>query len=298
MNEGATDRDEERKRLETVAAAADTSLRKAIAKRKRLVSNIRGDLERHGNADTWKRFGDLLLAQTETARRDGTVVHVTDLFEEAQPQITIEIEENETVPEAAQRYFRRYAKARNALARADDRLAEIEEEIAGLERERQTVADALEAEDLEKLQALAGVPQKKAEKARAKKKAPPVTGVRIFTSSDGFEILVGRKARDNDYLTFRLARSLDTWLHAADYPGSHVVIRNAAKREIPPRTLIEAAQLAAFYSQGKSQVKAAVNYTQKKFVNKRKGFAPGLVSLAKFKTILVEPKIEGPKPRD
>ena len=109
---------------------------------------------------------------------------------------------------------------------------------------------------------------------------------------------LGRKARDNDYLTFRLARSLDTWLHAADYPGSHVVIRNAAKREIPPKTLLEAAQLAAFYSQGKSQVKAAVNYTQKKFVNKRKGFAPGLVSLAKFKTILVEPKVDGPKPRD
>jgi predicted ribosome quality control (RQC) complex YloA/Tae2 family protein len=55
--------------------------------------------------------------------------------------------------------------------------------------------------------------------------------------------------------------------------------------------MIEAAQLAAFYSQGKKQPKAAVHHTQKKFVNKPKGAAPGLVSLASFKTLLVEPKI-------
>ncbi|MEO7673741.1 MAG: NFACT RNA binding domain-containing protein [Pyrinomonadaceae bacterium] len=111
-----------------------------------------------------------------------------------------------------------------------------------------------------------------------------------FVSTDGFEILVGKKAKDNDYLTFRVAKSLDLWMHAADYPGSHVVIRNPNRKEIPHRTLLEAAQLAAFYSQGKSQPKAAVHYTQKKFVNKPKGAAPGLVSLASFKTILVIPE--------
>ncbi len=80
-------------------------------------------------------------------------------------------------------------------------------------------------------------------------------------------------------------------MHAADYPGSHVVIRNPNRKEVPHRTLLEAAQLAAFYSQGKSQTKAAVHYTQKKFVNKPKASAAGLVSLASFKTVLVEPKI-------
>jgi predicted ribosome quality control (RQC) complex YloA/Tae2 family protein len=78
-------------------------------------------------------------------------------------------------------------------------------------------------------------------------------------------------------------------MHAADYPGSHVVIRNPNRKAVPQRTLLEAAQLAAFYSQGKKQTKAAVNYTEKKFVNKPKGAAPGLVRLASFKTILVEP---------
>ena len=113
---------------------------------------------------------------------------------------------------------------------------------------------------------------------------------RSFISSDGFEILVGKKAKDNDFLTFRIAKSLDTWMHAADYPGSHVVVRNPGRTEIPQRTLLEAAQLAAFYSRGKTQTKAAVHYTQKKFVNRPKGAPPGLVSLASFKTLLVVPE--------
>lgn len=114
---------------------------------------------------------------------------------------------------------------------------------------------------------------------------------RTFVSSDGFEILVGKKAKDNDVLTLKVARSLDTWLHAADYPGSHVVVRQAGKKELPQRTLLEAAKLAAFYSQGRSQPKAAVHYTLKKFVSKPKGWAPGQVRLASFKTIMVEPEV-------
>ena len=126
--------------------------------------------------------------------------------------------------------------------------------------------------------------------ADLKKSTDQNSFARSFTSSDGFEILVGKRAKDNDKLTFRAAKSLDTWMHAADYPGSHVVIRNPSRREIPQRTLLEAAQLAAFYSQGKKQVKAAVHYTEKKYVNKPRGAAPGLVSLSKFKTLLVEPR--------
>lgn len=112
-------------------------------------------------------------------------------------------------------------------------------------------------------------------------------------SSDGLEILVGRRAADNDFLTFRIAKSLDVWLHAADYPGSHVVIRVAGRKEVPQRTILEAAQLAAFYSDARDKPKAAVNYAQRKFVNKPKRAAPGLVSLASFRTILVEPKVPG-----
>ena len=111
-----------------------------------------------------------------------------------------------------------------------------------------------------------------------------------YLSTDGLEILVGRAARDNDNLTFKVARPNDLWLHAADYPGSHVIVRNTTRKDIPHRTLIEAAQLAAYFSQANQDPKVDVHYTQRKFISKPKGVAPGLVRMSRFKNITVAPK--------
>jgi predicted ribosome quality control (RQC) complex YloA/Tae2 family protein len=78
-------------------------------------------------------------------------------------------------------------------------------------------------------------------------------------------------------------------MHAADYPGSHVVLRNPRRETVPQRSVIEAAQLAAFYSQAKELTKAAVHYTDRKFVSKPPKAKPGLVRLSSFKTVMVEP---------
>ncbi|MGH9762952.1 MAG: NFACT RNA binding domain-containing protein, partial [Blastocatellia bacterium] len=128
-------------------------------------------------------------------------------------------------------------------------------------------------------------PAKKGEKARK------VLG-RRFISSDGYEIIVGRTDIENDQITFRVAGSQDVWLHAADYPGSHVVIRNPTRKPIPHRTIVEAAEVTAFHSQAKREGKVAVNYTQKKFVSKPPKSKPGLVRISSFKTVLVEPRCD------
>ena len=113
--------------------------------------------------------------------------------------------------------------------------------------------------------------------------------MRRYRSSDGYEVLVGRTARDNDALTFRVARPNDLWLHAGDYPGSHVIVRNSSRSDIPHRTIIEAAQLAAKFSQAGRDSKVTIHYTRRKFLTKPKGAAPGLVRMSSFKTITVKP---------
>jgi predicted ribosome quality control (RQC) complex YloA/Tae2 family protein len=113
--------------------------------------------------------------------------------------------------------------------------------------------------------------------------------MRRYRSSDGYEVLVGRTARDNDQLTFRIARPNDLWLHAGDYPGSHVIVRNSSRNDIPHRTIVEAAQLAAKFSQASKDNKVNIHYTRRKFLTKPKGSAPGLVRMSSFKTITVEP---------
>jgi predicted ribosome quality control (RQC) complex YloA/Tae2 family protein len=276
-------------KIRSVVAAARNKVQQEISRRKRLANKLEADLANHGEPDKWKKFGDLLLANVGNARRDGGSVLVTDYFDETAPEITIPVDEKDSITDAAEKFFRRYTKARNARAEIARRMKEIGDELEALAAQRDELELAIETDDIERISRVAQIQTqtpKRTEKAREE-----TGGTRSFISSDGFEILVGKKAKDNDFLTFRVAKSLDTWMHAADYPGSHVVIRNPNRKEIPHRTLLEAAQLAAFYSKGKSQPKAAVHYTQKKFVNKPKAAVPGLVSLASFKTILVEPKV-------
>lgn len=277
-------------RFASLASNARNKLKQEIAKRRRLIKKLNEDLAGHGDADRWKRFGDLLLANVANARREGDRIFVTDYFDPEASELAIDVDANESLTEAAEKFFKKYTKARNAGKEIQDRLQRIDAELADLETRSGELEDVIASGDEDLLLEFSGVAAKPQRAELRKKKVGP-SGVRTFISSDGMEILVGKKAKDNDVLTFRTAKSLDTWMHAADYPGSHVVIRNPNRKEIPNRTLLEAAQLAAFYSQGKSQPKAAVNYTQKKFVNKPKGAAPGLVSLASFKTLLVVPKI-------
>ncbi len=275
----------------SLANAARAKLKQEIGKREKLVKRLNEDLAGHGDAEKWKRYGDLLLANSSNARRAGVKIWVTDYFDERAPEIAIEIDENDSTTEAAEKFFKRYTKARNAGQEIEKRLLTIGKELVRLKGESEVLESAIATGDEEQLTALTGVKNEPASRKTGRQDPKAIPGVRSFVSSDGFEILVGKKAKDNDFLTFRIAKSLDTWMHAADYPGSHVVIRNPNRKEIPPKTLVEAAELAAFYSQGKTQPKAAVHYTQKKFVNKPRGSAPGLVSLASFKTVLVEPKV-------
>ncbi len=278
-------------RLEQMATAARSKVLRLIAKQQKLVANLRGDLEKHGDPDRWKRFGDLILSNIRNAERRGDVIFVTDYYDDTAPSVEIEGDAHKPLSEIAEGYFRQYTKARNGLRVIGGRIAEAEIAIASAEERLREIDDALAAGDEAFLMSLTEPVKKAAPVGRKKKVEAAFKGARRFVSSDGFEILVGKKAADNDFLTFRIAKSLDFWLHAADYPGSHVVVRMPNRKALPNRTLIEAAQLAAFYSDAREKPKAAVNYTQKKFVNKPKRSAPGLVSLASFKTILVEPQI-------
>jgi len=282
---------EHAKIFQAKANAAQSKLKKEIAKREKLEKNLRKDLANHGDADSWKKLGDLLLANLATAKRDGDKIFVSDFFDENVPTIEIEIGKNLSITEAAEKFFKRYTKARNAKTEIKQRLTILESEISGLKHQKRRLDDAVTEKDED---VLAEFFDEKPEKSRTKTKEKATEnfkGARSYKSSDGFEILVGKGAKDNDFLTFRVAKSLDLWLHAADYPGSHVVVKNPNRQEIPTNTLREAAQIAAFFSQAKTQTKVAVHYTQKKFVNKPKGSGAGLVSLASFKTILVEPKM-------
>ncbi len=274
------------------AGAARNKLKQEISRREKLSKKLKQDLENHGDADKWKRFGDLILANLATAKREGNKIFVTDFYDETAPTIAIEIDEKDAPTAAAERFFKKYTKARNAKVELSKRLADLESQIADFSSRQTDLENAIAERDEGFLSESPDV-KKDLNRSKSKTKTSEVfKGARQYHSSEGFEILVGKGSKDNDYLTFRIAKASDLWLHAADYPGSHVIVKNPNRGEIPNKTLLEAAQAAAFFSHAKDQPKVAVHYTPKKFVNKPKGAGAGLVSMSSFKTILVEPKAE------
>ncbi|HEX8148137.1 MAG TPA: NFACT family protein [Pyrinomonadaceae bacterium] len=294
-------RQEAERAFDARAGAAGARLRQQIASLRKLRDNLRRDLAGHGDAEEHKRAGDLLLANIGTAVRDGSKVRLTDFYAEDAPTVELEVDENRTLQEEAARRFARYAKAKRAAREIAERLERVGPELAALEARREELERIVSARDVEALAAFDGGkaveragdgrPFRTArEKGSRKASAEKGRALRRYRSSDGYEVIVGRGARENDELTFRVARSYDTWMHAADYPGSHVVVRARGKDDtMPHRTLVEAARLAAHFSQARKDAKVAVNYTQRKFVSKPKGAAPGLVYLSSFRTLLVEP---------
>lgn len=114
-------------------------------------------------------------------------------------------------------------------------------------------------------------------------------GWRSYEQS-GFEILVGKGARDNDRLTFREAAPNDLWLHASGYAGSHVVIRNPDRADVPRDVVEAAARLAAFHSKARgARGKVDVHVCRASDVRKPKGAPPGLVELTRWDSVKVYP---------
>ncbi len=264
-----------------------------LKKQRALGANLRRELAGFANAETQQRMGELLLANLHQAVKTTAGFEVTDFYDEAQARIIVPTLDKATPQEAAEQYFKLARKSRHGQEAIARRLPEIDRDTAELEQQIASLATITRAGVLNMLaeKYRLAPPARPAQSAPSTKKPKEekLPGVRRYRSTDGFEILVGRTDRDNDYLTFRIAKSTDLWLHVADYPGSHVVLRNPQRKPLPPRALAEAAQLAAKFSSARTNAKVAVNYCEKKFVTKMKSFAPGQVRLSSFKTILVEP---------
>ena len=204
----------------------------------------------------------------------------------------IELPEGHRAEDTVQRWFTAVKRAERGLAR----VAELE---ADLERQFRSLAQR-------EAQREAGLPPPPAKPPR-----PPARGRKPMDKPEkrkdlrsdgkgkafrsvmveGFEVLIGKGDADNDQLTFKVAEPHDLWLHVANTPGSHVIVRNPERIAELPRALIErAAELAAFFSKARDGGKVEVHYCRCADVSKPRGFPPGKVMLKQWKSLRVYPK--------
>ncbi len=273
--------------------AARTAHMRAMIKRAsdRLQRRHRAQLEDRAHADRADEFresGELLLSNLNRVQQGTDHLELTGHDGTAR---TVQLDPALTPVRNAELFFKRYKKARSGRAIVARRIRQTEELIEACSAcqarlERSTTQEELDSveETLTQLDILAPA---KAANRRASTGADrePVRRIQF----QGWEIIVGRNASGNDYISTRLARPADLWFHADGLPGSHVLVRNPAGKEVPTSVIAHAAGLAAFYSKGRSAGKVPVTFSPFRYVRKPRGAKPGMVTVSRRTTIMAAP---------
>lgn len=264
------------------AGLADAVRARADALERR-VRRIEEELAAAGDADRLRSWGDLLLARLHEIPRGAERVEMEGWDGET---VTIPLDPALSPPENATRLYEEARKRGRAEERLPGLLEEARAEASRWgEAARAAAGGEIPAWAGEAL--TGGASAGSGGRADAGAEARPY---RVFRTSGGLEVRVGRSARANDRLTFGHSSPNDVWLHAQSVPGSHVVLRWSSVDESPPaRDLEEAAVLAARYSRARTSALVAVDWTRRKHVRKPRGAPAGSVVLQRAKTLFVEP---------
>ena len=218
-------------------------------------------------------------------------MQVTNYFEEELPEVEIELDETLTPQQNAERYFRRYRKARDAAAAAQARRDQVARELASLEAAKAEAESARTVESLRSLRKTLVHRGLLRQEIDQEKQAEEFGGERIrrMITPEGWEILYGETSRANDYLTQHVARPNDVWLHARSITGAHVIIRTSGHPGgVPGQVLSQAALIAARNSDAKHSSLVPIDHTLRRYVRKPRGAAPGFVTYRNEKTVDVK----------
>ena len=277
------ERDEARARARQLDAVK-ASLRKTLKRAVKRIEALEADLAKAERYRDYNRYGELLKSHLGEIQKGAASITVPDYFDPALPEIVLPLDPAKSPQGNLDDYFRKYKKHQNAQKAIRPRLKAAQAEAATL-RERLAALDrGGTSTDLE-----VEAPLHRVQPARLprneKSQAKPFLR---FTSEAGDAILVGRNSRENEELTFGLARSHDLWLHASGAPGSHVVLRLEKGGELRKESLLDAATLALHYSDLRKSGQGEVLYTHRKHVCKPRGAKPGLVTVTQDKRLFIK----------
>ncbi len=266
--------------LKTATTARDRVRRKLAAQEKEMAACL--------DRDHLRICGELITANLYRMERGQSRLTAQNYYDENCADVDIPLDVRLSPQENAARYFKQYAKAKTAEKYLTAQLQRGREELQYLESVLQELAQAESEQDFNDIRTeltdggyLRGRGKKQPGFQRASKP-------REFRSSAGLRILVGRNNRQNDRLTTKDADKRDVWLHTQKIHGSHVILCTGGA-EPDEQSLMEAASLAAYFSQAQGSTKVPVDYTPVKFVKKPAGAKPGMVVYTTYQTLLADP---------
>lgn len=272
--------------LEDRRRALTATVRAALGQREKVLLSTRQALAESQTAERFRVMGDLLLTYGARVSQRDEALTVPD-HTAGGALITIPLDPRLTPVENAQRFFRRYAKAQAASRALPPRIAHLESETLALREALMQIASATSLDDLWEIHTDLAARELLLRAPRSRPVVPG--GPRRFETEDGASILVGRSARENDYVTFHLAGPDDLWFHARGLPGAHVVLKGGA--DPADASIATAAQTAAYFSEGREGAQVAVDCVARKHVRKPRGAPPGAVTYEGERTLRVAPAL-------
>ncbi len=276
----------ERDRVKQQAHDLEKFIQNELAKNEKKLIKLEQTLQDAEKADRYQLYGELLTANMYAMKRGQKEIEVINYYDENNGTIVIPLNPLKSPSENAQSYFQKYQKAKNSVSIVHEQIEKTKEEIVYFEGLLQQMESASQ-KDIEEIREELieeGYLRNRMKAQKRQKPSKPVLDA--YISTDGTEILVGKNNKQNDYLTTKLAKRDEIWLHTKDIPGSHVVIRSANPSE---QTLLEAAMLAAYYSKAKESSSVPVDYTKIRHVKKPSGAKLGFVTYDNQQTIYVTP---------
>lgn len=237
-------------------------------------------------ADRYQEIADSLMAVAYEHGRGLTEIELTISGKTEK----IVLDPSTTVFANAEKY---YGKARHSRSAKNELVAKIDSFKKKLMIARSIYDRAIVTTNESVIEELMGEASRYGLLAQSEaKQASAEASFREYIVHGGYTVLVGKNAKQNDELTMHVAGKEDIWLHARHVPGSHVIIRSRSKTDLVPKeTIIAAAEIAAYYSDAKSQKVAPVAYAKRKYVRKPRKALPGQVLIEKEEVVLVEPKL-------
>ncbi len=272
-------------RMQQKSASLKHLIRSCLEKDEKKLALQEEELTASARMEEYRIAGELLTAQAYLVPRGVDAVMLPNFYDPEGREMKIDLDVALTPAQNAQKYFKRYRKARSAQQIAAQQKEKTLQEIALLEQVLFDLNACQTEDDLRDVRRTlesAGIVKAASSKNSRKKEPNRESKPLQFLSPDDTEIFVGKNSVQNDRLTGS-ARGGDTWLHAKDMPGSHVIIRSDAPSD---ETLMMAAKLAAWFSKAKG-VQVPVDYTLRKYVKKPGGTPPGFVIYTNQRTLIV-----------
>ncbi|MGN0487583.1 MAG: NFACT family protein [Acutalibacteraceae bacterium] len=263
------------------------TLNNLIERTARKLSFQQQELKQCQDKDKLRLYGELILANLYRLGKGVTFYEVENYYEGGE-MIRIPCNPALSPTENQKKYYKEYRKAQTAEKMLATLIEKGQQELIYLE----SVLDELSRADTDseisavrlELSQAGYIKNTKGKKQKPPRELPPIE----FRSSDGFRILVGRNNVQNDKLSLKMAAKSDLWLHTQGIPGSHVII-SAEGRDIPDRTIEEAAVIAAGHSRAKDSSLVPVDYTPVKMLKKPNGARAGMVIYHEYRTLIVKP---------